>query len=425
VRIVFVYANTYSWGGIQTWLLRMSAELRARGHEPILLTRPFGEPSDETMSVVERIGEVADVLIGGPRWYSRQDLAGHRLTEGDVVYGCNLEGILVAAQAQSALAPRARLVAGVFHPREYCWVGSAFQRRVRQHLAQRLVWKLPASNFVFSTDGMLKQTAECTGRNLAGAQVIPLPIDTQRLRPRGPREIDRRKIVSVARLVPTYSYHAAMIKTIGELRKRGHHFTYHVYGDGPQRAELEALRQRMGLGEDVVFHGWMPYEEFENAVGDAFLYVGMGTSLIEAGACGIPGLVAIDACRDPVTYGFLHETAGNDIGGYVPGLPTFPLAEKILSLADPGSPEYSAVEAATRRRAEEFGLDQLAPRFLEALDGAAPFSFPVSRLKRGLGGLDHLLEKAMLKTGFRDTMNERFVVEREADSSRLRRLPQS
>lgn len=408
MKVLFVYGNMYSLGGIQTWLIRVARKLDAEGHSVALLTRSPTEPWDSTSAFVDELANYATVHVGGRHWFTGP--AAHpSLGRPQVIFACGLEALLLAVHVQKRMLPEAKIVAGTFAPREYCWKAPRRQRRWSQHLAERIIQRLPIENFMFSTDGMARQTGDCLGRDLTASRVLPLPIDTDRLQPVPGRRIDLNKIASVARLVPYYTHHRQMIRVIAELRAEGHAFAYHAYGDGPDRSALEMEARRFGVEDAIFLHGAIPYEDFPEAVGDAFAYIGLGTALIEAAACGIPSLVAIDSHAGPMTYGFVQDTTGNDIGGYVPGHVEHPIAERLLWLASRTEEEYRQVERRSRARAEEFSLNRLIPRLVDILSGAKPFSPPISPLDRVLGKADWLLEAVLLKLGAPDAMSARHL----------------
>lgn len=409
MKILFVYPSIYGLGGIETWLTRMLPSLRAEGHDVALLTRPPVEPWDVTTEVVDRVSDDATVHLAGRHWFR-----GHRsiqppLQAADVVFAGNLQAFLLAALVQQHLMPGAKVVAGVFHPREYCSKAPLIQRRWGQHLTERLTRRLPVENFMFCTAGMARQTGECLGRDLSRAPVLPIPIDSDRLRRSSDRVVKRGKIVAVARLHPQYEHHDHMIRVIRDLRDAGHDFSYHAYGDGPRRAELEADARRLGMDGAVFFHGSLPYAQFAEVLDDAFAFIGTGTALLEAAACGVPSLVAISEHPGPMTHGWIHAVAGNEFGGAVPGHPEFPISEQLVWLAGRTECEYRELEEASRHRAEEFSLPRLLPQFVEILAGAAPFPLPISAADRVLGQLDWILEAVLLNLGAPDGWTQRYV----------------
>jgi glycosyltransferase involved in cell wall biosynthesis len=410
MKILFVYDNMYLWGGVQTLLIRLSRALRTSGHEVELLSRPSGEAHDTTPALIDEIGKNAKVHLADGDWLEApRSLRALALPAADVIVACNLGGLLLTSMMHRHLMPTAKVVVGVYSPREYCWRSSTLRRRWIQHLGKRSIRQLPLENLMFCTDEMARVTGECAGRDFGSSPVLPLAIDTDRLRPSPDRAIDRRKIVAVSRLAHQYTHHRQMIGVIRDLRDRGHHFTYHAYGDGEDRAALEAEVRDLAVDDAVFFHGSVPYDRFGEVIGDALAFIGHGTSLLEAAACGIPALVGIESSRAPLTYGFLHETTGNDLGGYVPGHPEHPIADRILWLADRTDDEYRHVGSASRARAEEFGLARLMPRFIDIIDGARPHSFDVSRADRALERGDRVLAALLWKLGVDTSAGGRHV----------------
>ena len=409
MRIVFVYPNAYALGGIETWLTRMLPALSDMGHEVALLTRPRVEPWDVTTEVIDRLSGHATIHLAGRHWFRGHRSIAPALPEADVLFAANLQAFLVAGLVQRHVLPRARVVAGAFHPREYCSKSPLIQRRFGQNLTERLMRRMPAENFVVCTPGMARITGECLGRDLSAAPVFPIPVDVERFQPREAGNAKRGKIVAVARLNPIYGHHHHMIRVIRDLRAQGHDFTYHAYGEGPTRPELEAEVRRAGLEEAVFFHGTVPYERFGEVVSDAFAFVGTGTALVEAAACGVPALIALPGHREPMTHGWIQDAEGNEFGGPAPGHPEYPIAERLLGLAGRSGEEYRALELASRRRAEQYDIAQLLPRFVEALERTAPFSVRISAADCVLGQLDWLLEAVLLNLGAPDGWTQRSV----------------
>jgi len=106
-------------------------------------------------------------------------------------------------------------------------------------------------------------------------------------------------IVSVGRLVEKKGYDD-LLRACALLAADSRRFKCEIYGEGPQRAELEALRDDLGLADVVRFCGPRPQSEllavYQNA--DVFALTprvtddgdrdGLPNVLVEAMACGIP-----------------------------------------------------------------------------------------------------------------------------------------
>lgn len=409
MKIVFVYPPVYTLGGIETWLTRVLPGLQRMGHQVALLTRPPVEPWDETSEIVDRLSDDGvRIHLAGRHWFRHRAIE-PPLPAADVLFAGNLNALLLAALVQQELMPEASVVAGVFHPREYCSKAPLIERRWSQHLTERLIRDMPVENFVCCSEGMARQTGACLGRDLSGAPVFPIPIDIERFRPEPKRAVERGKIVSIARLHPLYQHHDQMIDIIREFRERGQMFTYHAYGYGPTRTELEAKVRRAGVEDAVFFHGAVPYARIPDVLEDAWAFVGTGTALLEAAASGIPSLVVVPDHPKPVAHGWIQDVPTNEFGGNIPGHPVYPIADCLVSLAERTDQEYRQLGEGARRRAEEFGLPQLLPRFPELLAGAVPFALPISPADRALAGLDWLLEAVLLHLGAPDGWTQRYV----------------
>jgi glycosyltransferase involved in cell wall biosynthesis len=91
-----------------------------------------------------------------------------------------------------------------------------------------------------------------------------------------------------------------LLHACAQLASSGRRFRCDVYGEGPARADLETLRDRLGLAEVVRFRGARTQDEVLAAYHGADLFVltprvtadgdrdGVPNVLIEAMACGLP-----------------------------------------------------------------------------------------------------------------------------------------
>ncbi|HET6698097.1 MAG TPA: glycosyltransferase family 4 protein, partial [Nocardioidaceae bacterium] len=112
-------------------------------------------------------------------------------------------------------------------------------------------------------------------------------------------------IVSVGRLVEKKGY-ADLLRALTRLRATGQPFTCAIYGDGPLRAELEELRDSLGLADRVTLAGAVPHTDALAAIARADVFVlaprvtadgdrdGIPNVLVEAMGCGTP-VVTTDA----------------------------------------------------------------------------------------------------------------------------------
>ena len=193
---------------------------------------------------------------------------------------------------------------------------------------------------------------------------VPLGVDLETFRPPVSRaEADGTlRLVHSGRLSPEKSPKLAVEAAV-ELFRRGHPVRMDVYGDGPQRAELEAVAQ----GAPVVFHGYIGSRtELAERIGAADISVSacpaetFGLSILEALACGTPVVTA--------EVGGASELIDADCGAW--GVPTpAGIADAVLTAAalDPHERRLAA-----RRRAEQYPWSKAIESFLDLHGTWAP-----------------------------------------------------
>lgn len=118
-----------------------------------------------------------------------------------------------------------------------------------------------------------------------------------------------------------------------------------IYGDGPQRKEMEQKTQQLRLSDKVSFFGYIPHAAVPEALRamDIFcapsLAESFGVAAVEAMACGVP-------CVTSDAEGFTEVMADSETGFIVPRGDTEALADKLSLLVN---------DAVLRKRMGEAG----------------------------------------------------------------------
>lgn len=117
----------------------------------------------------------------------------------------------------------------------------------------------------------------------------------------------RPALLSVGRMVEQKKY-LRFLDVLSQLRGKGYTFSWHVLGEGGQRAELEEKRRALGLEDCVFFHGLTdnPYKYMKNC--DLFVlpsgWEGFPTVTVEAKVLGCPVLATnVAGVREQMTHG--------------------------------------------------------------------------------------------------------------------------
>lgn len=102
---------------------------------------------------------------------------------------------------------------------------------------------------------------------------------------------DMKKICAVGRIDEQKAYDV-MLNAFAIFHSTHWEYILNIYGDGKDEEATKVLTEKLGLGQNVIFHGNRP--DAVNLIKDAGMFVmtsryeGMPNALLEAMACGIP-----------------------------------------------------------------------------------------------------------------------------------------
>lgn len=181
--------------------------------------------------------------------------------------------------------------------------------------------------------------------------------------PEGPR------LVSVGRLVEVKGF-AVALRAVARLARDHPRLRYVLVGDGPLRAELEALARQLGIASRVRFAGALPHEAVRDELARAHLYCqpsvrgrdgaeeSQGLAVVEAQACGLPVVASRsgglpESVRDGTTG--LLVAPGDDAA----------LADALGALAGDPARRAALGHAARRFASSAFDRARLTERLLE------------------------------------------------------------
>ena len=122
--------------------------------------------------------------------------------------------------------------------------------------------------------------------------------------------VNYKKVVVLSRLAPQKRIDN-VIRAFADQKIQQHGIELDIYGDGPERENLERLVEDLGLRSRIIFHGYVPVAQFhDNNERPAFiivnsLYEGSSNALHEAVSQGLLPVVA-DTVRE------LHDVLSDD-----------------------------------------------------------------------------------------------------------------
>jgi glycosyltransferase involved in cell wall biosynthesis len=162
-------------------------------------------------------------------------------------------------------------------------------------------------------------------------------------------------IGAACRLVPLKGL-VYLIQAVGQLTAAFPHLRLEIAGSGPQRTELEALANRLGLVAEVRFLGWQRDLRQAFQSWDVFamptLDEGFGMAALEAMAAGLPVVAT--------TVGGLPEIIDDGRTGYlVPPSDVAALSERLRLLILEPERRRAMGEAGRARVSEHFSVDRM------------------------------------------------------------------
>jgi glycosyltransferase involved in cell wall biosynthesis len=309
VRICLVYDCLYPYtiGGAERWYRNLGERLAAEGHAVTMLTLrqwPRGErPQVEGVDVVA-VGPRMELYVGGRRRIAPPLAFGagvlwHLLRHGrryDVVHTASFPYFSLLAAGVARRLGDYRLVVD-WHEvwtrdywREYLGaaggtVGAAVQRACA---------RIPQRAFAFSR----LHARRLRDEGLRGEVSVLEGEYRGSLEPSGPQPAEP-VVVFAGRHIPEKRV-PALVPALARARREAPELRCDVYGDGPQREEVERAVRDHGLDGAVRVHGFVEAEAVDAALRRALCMAlpsrreGYGLVVVEAASRGTPSVVVAD-----------------------------------------------------------------------------------------------------------------------------------
>lgn len=178
----------------------------------------------------------------------------------------------------------------------------------------RLDWFLSVSDYT------KKRFLDWSGVEARRGLVVPNAVDLDQFKP-GPKRADllarygltgKTILMGMGRLDTRERYKGfdEVIEALPSLAKTRPNIAYLICGEGSDRPRLEEKARALGVGDRVVFAGYVPEAEKVDTyrLADCFLLAGWGEGfgivLIEAMACAVPAIASsLDASAEAVANG--------------------------------------------------------------------------------------------------------------------------
>ena len=370
MHFVFIYPSPDLLGGIETLLARMSKWLIDDGHQVTLLVERAGKwlellPSEaRCVALNQRYRELYYY------WHARRLWNSLKLPPPDVVKSFDLPSSWMACQLAALTGNGCKVLAGIYNPLVFKWYYSANSLpRWDDNLLylRNYLKRIPPNGRILCGADQVEELQEVHREK---GMLWPIPVDTTQFLPAS-RRPQWGKIVSVGRLSPMKEYNLYMIDIVKALRAKGREVTWTVYGTGEYENEMRERIRRNHLERFIFMPGVVPYARFWKVLEEAYIFVGMGTSILEAALFQVPNVSANAFDQDGLTWGPVYTFPPGSIGaGNAPAkLKVIDEIERILDLSPEGyRTEADRVGASVAMHK----IDNSMKRFLQLVNEVKP-----------------------------------------------------
>lgn len=388
--MIFI-ANVLVMNGGTTFLIRLTRELHRRGRRcAVLLLSDRCDPAlvDELARYADIFplrehladrGVIARGLLGVFAPLATKRLAATLSGYGNHVHVMGAFGLIMALRLAAAQAAF-RITIGIYHQNEFIYRAPPFYFP-RQIL--RLFGSIPATNVIFFNETSRANYVDYyNNQEYLTTALVPVGI-TIDLPPALPPEPLGCRILSIGNLVAFKTYNAHVIRVVAALKARFPGISYDIYGAGPEADRLVRLAIELDVADRIRLHGTIQYADVREAVEACDLFVGSGTSLVEAAAVGRPAMIGIESISTPETYGYLSDAHGFSYHENVPHFAKQSMETLVAKLfANPG--HWTEIARACATKAKSFSVTATADGFETAACRALPitYHFPALALAR-------------------------------------------
>lgn len=361
MNIIFLKRFADDIHGTLTLTVRLAKYFQEMGHTVFLVKY---QKSKLIKGVVpeNNILSIKDILL--PDKVFKQYCATNPV---DVIYCLTNEAVITAFILKRKYYPDAKIIIGVYHPNQFMEETKYFDNYINI-LNKKIAKNIPGENLVFMDSICLKTTEDYYKVKYPKASLISLPIDTPAYNME--RKVEFGKIVSIGRIVDFKRYNFFVLDSLFKLKKENYSFKYHVVGDGDELPVLKKKVSDLNLEEDVVFHGKVEYEELISILENAYLFIGMGTSVIESAILGIPSLVAIAYNNSDTTYGFINNVPYGIVGEFGEKLPSYHMEDSLRAVLDISKQDYLKLSEDSYKAASLYSIRNISAQLLEAFKNA-------------------------------------------------------
>jgi len=275
----------------------------------------------------------------------------------------------------SSINRNIKLTIGTYHSKEYTWSSKFYFRNIEKSL----FLSLPKENIINANDEINIYYKNIFKQSFERCPIVPTGIDLDLYKNNIPN-YKSNKIISVGRLVNFKTYNKHIINMIDDINQQlNSNYEYHIYGDGPEINYLKEIAAKQK--SKIIFHGTIQYDLLTKVFLDTYIFVGNGTSVVEASAAGIPSLIGIESEEETFSYGLFSDIRILSFNKKGLNIPIYSLEEEILKILKLNESEYSIISRKSREKALEFSIEETSIKFKHTLKNSKLFMFTYNKFR--------------------------------------------
>jgi len=348
-------------GGVETLIVRLANWLVHEGHQISLILIKKG-PLDNLLS-----DKVNLIYINKSISFFKPYMLGNLIKNSffentDVVFSFDPMSLWMSLLCQQSFDKNTRFWTGVFHPRIYFFEK---KDRITLKLERRAFLKnIPDKSKSFMNDATRLSHEKFFKKKFLQSMILPIPLIDNGIRKSIPKKF---LIVSVGRLTAFKTYNLYMIDVVSSLISKGFNVQWDIYGYGELEIQMIEKIEKLGLSNLIKIHGALPYEDMHSRLENAYVFIGMGTALIEAGFYGIPVIPAIER-EGPFTYGYLYNLPEFTVGERLEYEPNCSIEEMLVDLFSLTEDQYKIECKKNRDYCNMYNIDVIGKRLVDSID---------------------------------------------------------
>lgn len=314
------YSSDFILGGIESYYIRMFQWAAENGYENMLVIPKNKCVSEDWTEDIEN----ARVKVA---FYNKVSKKNSLINKAGKAIQIDSEriGVAVVADISSYIKmqrlkqkynlKKVKIILYMFLP-EFC---RASKKKWLNFPYKSVVTKLFESSMIFMDEETKHYCEQFYGCNISEKQIVRLglqvgEIPSDIVEKREKTRIKEFNIITVTRLeFPFKAYVLGLIDEYIKLKDVYPFIKLFILGDGDGKDRLKekVLTVDEQKRKDIYFLGSVPYNELSYHFEKSQLYIGMGTTLLDAGLSGLPGIIAKAYSENAMTTGFIYEEYNN------------------------------------------------------------------------------------------------------------------